>query len=117
MQHNWFNSRKRETGKRYNVRAVLPHNGSAEHLALIENIKIQLCADFGGFTSNASNGGWLEDGQLIEEESITFNVSFTDAADTEKARQLFTVAGLLLGNDWIHIELSTFSAMHTKAKG
>ena len=83
---------------------------------MVKSLKLELARKFGGFSSNVSNGGWVEDGELMEEESITFNVSFPDFDSIEVARELFTWTGQAMGNDWIHIELDTFEALHTKAK-
>tara|TARA_R110000772_G_scaffold84378_2_gene178152 strand:+ start:83 stop:439 length:357 start_codon:yes stop_codon:yes gene_type:complete len=116
MQSNWFNSRQRESGNRYKVTAIMQADGSAYHNDIIRNLKIELSHKWGGFSSNATQGGWVDDtGKLMEEDNITFNVSFTDIEDIDKARGVFTVAGLLLSQDWIHIECSQFDAGHTKA--
>jgi hypothetical protein len=95
---NWFNSRERETGERFKI------------------VCIELCKRFGGYTAHDTRGGWLHDGKLVKEESTTFETSFVNEADVESAREVFTLAGLLLGNDWIHIECHTFQALHTKAQ-
>lgn len=112
----WSNTREREHGQRWQVVSVLPHDKSERHASILQDVELELCKKFGGFTSNATQGGWLKDGKLTKEESTTFNVSFSDPADVEVARQLFTLAGLLLGNDWIHIECHTFTAQHTRAR-
>jgi hypothetical protein len=113
---NWSNTREREHGQRWQVVGILPHDQSARHLSILQDVELELCKKFGGFTSNATQGGWLHEGKIIKDKSTTFNVSFSDPADVEEARQLFTLAGLLLGQDWIHIECHTFTAQHTRAR-
>ena len=114
---NWFNSRPRETGKRYKMVCTMPAGNEDRTLAILDDLRLEMCKRFGGWTEHASAGGWLFEGKLVKEESITFETSFINRVDIESAREMFTTAGLLLGNDWIHIECHTFDAMHTKAQG
>jgi hypothetical protein len=109
---NWFNSRERETGERFKIVCTMPHKSkSRRHIDIIGDLELELCKRFGGYTAHDTRGGWLHDGKLVKEESTTFETSFVNEADVESAREVFTLAGLLLGNDWIHIECHTFTLL------
>lgn len=49
---------------------------SKRHLALAD-----IARAFGGYTAHDASGGWMHDGQLIEEPSLAVDV-MTDASDT-----------------------------------
>jgi hypothetical protein len=116
----WFSSRERESGERTRITAVVA-NMRADRLtspASVENaLATELAKRFGGFTVDQITGGWVdESGEFHLESGLRWIVAFEPAADKlEKARELFTVAGVMLGEDWVHIEAETVDAHHTRA--
>ncbi len=118
--NTWWSSRERESGQRVKITAVLPSLKLAnlQNPSTIEyNLGKELSDRYGGFSVREQVGGWVENGELLIEAGLVFDVSFVHAPGrVDKVRELFTVAGLLAGQTWVHIEQSKIEALHTKAQ-
>lgn len=116
----WFTSRERESGERTRITAVIA-NMRADRLtepASIEKaLATELAKRFGGFTVDQITGGWVDaSGEFHLESGLRWIVSFEPSAErVEAARESFTLAGLMLGEEWVHIEAETVDAHHTRA--
>jgi hypothetical protein len=113
---------EKETGRRVKITALIPETAETEQWqAAIDLLEFNLMMVFGGFTWQPFNGGWMNDqGDFIRDHGRAYLVSFEQAktdkgrADYERAIRLFQETGRAIGEEWLHIEVSSFSAEHTK---
>lgn len=106
-----------ETGNRYKVTAVVSNLSNPIWAPVRHDLAEALNGAFGGFTVSTCTGGWRhEDGRTVVESGQRYEVSFERAADIELARQLFAIAGRRIGEKWVHVEVSTYDARHTRCE-
>ncbi len=111
-----------EAGERIKLTAIIPADmRKSDHIAILSALEFDLAMQFGGYTIEKARGGWLDgSGDIVRDSSQVYSVSFDPAGDGsfkqhEKLIALFVAAGEALGEEWLHIERSTFIACHRKA--
>ena len=105
---------KEESGTRYLLRCCLPcANTNAPQLATLRE---KLCAIAGGFTEYYMTGTWQnpDTNEILNETGLVFEVSVRYPHQVKYTRAEFITAGFLLGEDWLHIELHEYEALHTR---
>ena len=81
------------------LNAPIADLASKRHLALAD-----IARTFGGYTAHDASGGWMHDGQLIEEPSLAVDV-MTDApestitAEASHLAQLFNQSAVMVAED------------------
>ncbi len=120
--NNSSQAKTAEAGERIKLSAVIPADmRKPEHRQALAVLEFDLTLQFGGYTVSKARGGWLDgSGEIIRDSSQLYSVSFDPAArDSEKAEAkiigYFVTAGEALGEEWLHIERSIFTACHRKA--
>lgn len=105
-----------EAGSRETTRCCLP-NINAYHSQRFA-LERKLCETFGGFTSYAMRGGWVDgDSQMMIEYGLIYEVSYPVRDAKTKAplaREIFCHAGRDIGEQWVHVERHRFDAAHAR---
>jgi len=105
-----------QTGPRVSVRCPVPAIQMPRNADRRAQFEADLNHYFGGFTSQSFIGGWVaENGKDVIEKGRVYEVSgLAQGFDVDLARMLFCKLGLDLGEQWMHIEVRTFDALHSK---
>ena len=103
-------------GLRVSVRCPIPHIQLPRNTDRRRQFEADLCKYFGGFTSQSFSGGWVSpSGELMIEKGRIYDVSGElSTFETDLARMLICKLGMDLGEQWMHIEVHHFQALHSK---
>lgn len=98
------------------MKIILPmvDNQGASLSHIHNQLKRELCQTYGGYTSVASSGGWLnDDGDLIEDNSITYIVAAMALNEYETTGFIDTVRhyATLAKQDCIYAQLASGSVL------
>lgn len=104
------------TGPRVSVRSPIPHIQLPANTDRRRQFEADLCKYFGGFTSYSFAGGWVSpSGETMIEKGRIYEVSGDlSTFEADLARMLICKLGMDLGEQWMHIEVHHFDALHSQ---